>query len=72
MNKVISEFTLQLVLKPEGLNYESDSLLVKRILTEKDRKYSVIPDRKFKSLKLTLAGGPPRLWKQYKVKWPHQ
>ena len=43
MNKVISEFTLQLVLKPEGLNYESDSLLLKRILTEKDRKYSIIP-----------------------------
>ena len=72
MNKVISQFTLQLVLKPEGLNYESDRLLVKRILTEKDRKYSIIPDRKFKSLKLTLAEGPTRLWKQYKGKWPHQ
>ena len=72
MNKVISQFTLQLVLKPEGLNYESDRLLVKRILTEKDRKYSIIPDRNFKSLKLTLAEGPPRLLKQYKGKWPHQ
>ena len=72
MNKVISEFTLQLVLKPEGLNYESDSLLVKRILTVKDHKYSIIPDRKFKSLKLTLAEGPPRLLKQYKGNWPHQ
>ena len=72
MNKVISEFTLQLVLKPEGLNYESDSLLVKRILTVKDHKYSIIPNRKFKSLKLTLAEGPPRLLKQYKGKWPHQ
>ena len=61
MNKVISEFTLQLVGKLKGLKYESDSLLVKRILTEKDRKYSSIPDRKFKSFKLTLAGGPPRL-----------
>ena len=72
MNKVISQFTLQLVLKPEGLNYESDGLLVKRILTEKDRKYSIIPDRNFKSLKLTLVEGPPRLLKQYKGKWPHQ
>ena len=72
MNKVISQFTLQLVLKPEGLNYESDRLLVKRILTEKDRKYSIIPDRNFKSLKLTLAEEPPRLLKQYKGKWPHQ
>ena len=72
MNKVISEFTLQLVLKPEGLNYESDSLLVKRILTVKDHKYSIIPNRKFISLKLTLAEGPPRLLKQFKGKWPHQ
>ena len=58
MNKVISGFKQRLVQR-QGLNYESDSLLLKRILTEKDRKYSSIPDRKFKSLKLTLAEGPP-------------
>ena len=67
MNKVISGFTQRLV-KRQGLNYESDSLLLKQILTEKDRKYSSIPDRKFKSLKLTLAEGPLQLWKQYKGK----
>ena len=42
----------------QGLHCESDILRVKQILTEKDRKYSIVPDRKFKSWSWFLREDP--------------
>ena len=73
---ILSEFTQQFIRKME-LNHEPEGLhelvtAVTRIVTRKECKHAISPDRKFISSKQILAGKSRRLRQQHKGKQSHQ